>query len=153
MPSLPPPRDFARSTLKARQRPLVGALAEAMFAHSDGPSTERLDTFVAEVDDFVSFASRTLRFGLLLMLEVVRVAPVLVLFRFATFSSLSRDDRVCVLERMERSRLIALTLVFAAWKTILSFVFFEHPEELAAAGYSPVRRRHARALRLAEAAE
>jgi hypothetical protein len=153
MPPLAAPRDFARSTLKARQRPLVRALAEAMFAHADGPSPERLDAFVAEIDNFVSFASRTLRFGLLLMLEVVRVAPVLLLFRFATFGSLSRDDRVRVLERMERSRLVALTLVFAAWKTILSFVFFEHPEELAAVGYSPVRRRHARALPLAEAAE
>jgi len=150
-----PPRDFARTTLGAHHGPLVRALAEAMLAHADGPTPARLDALVAEIDAFVSFASQTLRFGLLLMLEVLRFAPVLLLFRVATFGSLPREERVEVLERMEQSRLVVLTLVFAAWKSILCFVFFEHPEELAASGYSRVRRRHDHALPLvhAEAAE
>jgi hypothetical protein len=151
MSTVPPPRDFARTTLRPRHRPLVRALAEAMFAHEDGPSAARLDAFVAEVDAFVSFASRTLRFGLVVMLELVRIAPMLLFYRFATFTRLTRDERARVLERMERSRLVVLTLVFAALKVILCLLFFEQPEELAATGYSPVRRRHARAGAMATA--
>jgi hypothetical protein len=151
MSTVPPPRDFARTTLRPRHRPLVRALAEAMFAHEEGPSPARLDELVAEVDAFVSFASRTLRFGLVVMLELVRVAPVLLFYRCATFTRLTRDERARVLERMERSRLVGLTLVFAAFKAILCLLFFEQPEELAATGYSPVRRRHARLGAMASA--
>jgi len=152
MPVLAPPRDFERHALRPRHRPLVRAVAGAMFAHEDGPSPARLDAFVDEVDAFLSFASTTLRFGLLVMLELVRFAPVLVAYRFATFVRLSHHDRVRVLERMERSRLTPVVLVFAAYKTILSLLFFEHPDEIAATGYSPARRRHLRALPLARPA-
>lgn len=103
-----------------------------------------METFVDEVDAFVSFASRKLRFALLAMLEVVRFAPLLLFYRFATFERLRRDERARVLARMERSRFVVLTLVFAAFKAILCLLFFERPEELAATGYSPVRRRHER---------
>jgi hypothetical protein len=144
MATVPAPRDFARTTLRPRHRPLVRALAEAMFGHEDGPAPARLDAFVAEVDAFVSFASRTMRFGLLVMLELMRFAPVLLFYRLATFTRLTRDERARVLERMERSRLVFLTLVFAALKAIFCLVFFEQPEELAATGYSPLRRRHRR---------
>ena len=140
---VPPPRDFRRKTLKPRHRPLVYSMAEAMFAHENGPKPERLDEFVDELDSFVSFASRTLRMTLMLMLEVVRFAPVLLVYRWATFPTLSREDRVCVLERMEHSRLyIVLTLVFAAYKAIFSLLFFEAPQELTVSGYSSDRQRH-----------
>ncbi|MGA7121776.1 MAG: hypothetical protein WBY94_16840 [Polyangiaceae bacterium] len=142
------PRDFARTTLKPRHRPLVFALAEAMFAHALGPTRERLDVFVDEFDRFISFASRTLRFGLLAMLAIVRFAPLVVLRRFATFETLDREDRVRVVERMAASRFIGLAVVLTAYKAIFSLIFFEHDEELAALGYSSERRRYKRALHL-----
>ncbi|HEY3820226.1 MAG TPA: hypothetical protein VGL81_23840 [Polyangiaceae bacterium] len=143
------PRDFARRTLRRRQRPLVRAMAEAMFAHDGKPPESGLDSFVDEVDAFVSHGSRGLRFGLLLVLEVVRFAPLLLLWRFATFESLAWPERVRVLERMESSRLVPLTLVFAACKAILCILYFERPGELADLGYSPERWRWVRALPVA----
>ncbi|HEY6459035.1 MAG TPA: hypothetical protein VIY73_02760, partial [Polyangiaceae bacterium] len=92
------PRDFARTTFFARHRVLVRALAEAMFACDRGPSAARLDAFVEDVDSFVSHASRMLRLGLLLMLEVIRFAPLWLLWRPATFETLKCPDRIRVLE-------------------------------------------------------
>ncbi len=147
------PRRAARATLRPRHWPLVRALAEAMFSHGDGPPAQRIDALVREVDDYVSFASRTLRFGLLLMLEVVRFAPVLLLWRFATFESLALGDRVRVLEKMEQSRFVPLMVVFAAYKAILCLLFFEHPAEQRDVGYTTSRRRWLRTLPAAHAAE
>ncbi len=147
-PQAQAPRDFARTTLRRRHRPLVRALAEAMFSHALGPTRERLDAFVDEFDSFVSFASRTLRFGLLVMLGVVRFAPLFVLLRFATFETLRLDERVRIIERMAASRFIGLALVLAAYKAIFSLLFFEHDDELAALGYTDERHRHKHGLRL-----
>ena len=135
------PRDFCRSTLRPRHRRLIAALADAMFAHGDAPSAAKLVAFVDEVDRFISFASRTLRFGLVAMLEVLRLAPLFLTWRFATFEALGRNDRVAVLERMERSRVMAFVVIFAAYKAILCLLFFESPDELRVTGYSPERRR------------
>jgi hypothetical protein len=140
------PRDFARTTFFARHRALVRALAEAMFACDHAHAAARLDAFVDDVDSFVSNASRMLRFGLLLMLEVIRFAPLWLLWRLATFETLACPDRIRVLERMESSRFLPLVLVFAAYKTILCLVYFEHRDELADVGYSSERRRWVRAL-------
>ncbi|HEX3345203.1 MAG TPA: hypothetical protein VHS09_11555 [Polyangiaceae bacterium] len=130
-------------------------MAEAMFAHDGKPPESALDSFVDEVDSFVSHASGGLRVGLLLMLEVVHFAPLFLLWRFATFESLAWPERIRVLERMESSRFAPLTLVLAAYKTILCLIYFERPEELADVGYSGERRRWVRTLPLAmsEAAE
>lgn len=143
------PREFVRTTLRERHRPLVRALAEAMFEDAATSAKSRLESFVDEVDDFVSHASKGLRFGLLVMLEVIRFAPLLLLWRFATFESLPCPDRVRVLERMESSRFVPLTLVLAAYKAILCLIYFEHPDELAVVGYSAERRRWVRALPVA----
>jgi hypothetical protein len=142
------PRDFTRTTLKPRHRPVVRALAEAMFAHALGPTRERLDAFVDEFDSFISFASRMVRFGLMVMLGVVRFAPILVLQRFSTFEALRLDERVRVIERMAASRLIGLALVLAAYKGIFSLLFFEHDDELGALGYKSERHRYKNAVGL-----
>jgi hypothetical protein len=126
----------------------VRALAEAMFSHESGPPAQRLDALVRELDDYASFASRTLRFGLLAMLEVLRFAPLILLWRFATFESLALGDRVRVLERMERSRIVPLMVVFAAYKAILCLLYFEHPEEQRDMGYTGARRRWRAAVSL-----
>ncbi|HXN34042.1 MAG TPA: hypothetical protein VN894_19380 [Polyangiaceae bacterium] len=124
-----------------------------MFGHALGPTRARLDAFVDEFDSFISFASKSLRFGLLLMLVVVRFAPLLVLQRFSTFEALCLDERVRVIERMAGSRFIGLAVVLVAYKAIFSLLFFEHDEELAALGYKSERHRHRDTLRLALAPE
>ena len=140
------PRRAARTTLRRRYRPLVCALAEAMFYPGSSAPAQRLDALVRELDDYVGRVSRTLRFGLLLMLEVLRFAPIVLLWRFATFESLALGDRVRLLERMEQSRIVPLMVVFAAYKALLCLLFFEHPEEQRAMGYTSARRRWLRAL-------
>jgi hypothetical protein len=146
------PRDFDRTTLKRRHCILVRSLAEAMFAHEQGPAPDRLDAITVEFDHFISPASRSTRFGLLVMLELVRFAPLLVLLRVSTFEALSLDERVLVLERMAKSSLVLLALALAACKAILSLLFFEHADELVALGYRTERHRYRRALVRTEAA-
>src|SRR3954469_8320606 len=66
-------RDYQRTTLKKRHRPIVRALAEAFFGR--GRPGTKLDAFVDEVDRFMSATSKTLRFGLVLMLNVIELSP------------------------------------------------------------------------------
>jgi hypothetical protein len=128
-------RDFARTTLKPRHRTLLPKLAEAFFAW-DGPiSPLRLEAFTQEVDDAISTASKTLRFGLLVMLDVVQLSPLFLSGRLATFEGLPLDDRAKLLTRLERSSVVPLALIFVAWKTLLTMVYFEAPGELMVLGY------------------
>jgi hypothetical protein len=149
------PRDFVCTTLRARHQRVVRALAEALFACEIASNGKRLDDFVREVDAFIRYASRPLRFGLLMMLGVIRFAPLFMSWRFATFEAIKCSDRVRILERMESSRFAPLTRALAAFKVIVCTVYFEDPAELAATGSSAERRRWARALPmvLPEAAE
>ena len=115
---------------------MLRALAEALFDHEPPVPQERLDGFAEEVDRFVSPASKTLRFGLLLMLDVIRILPPFVIGRFAMFENVPLEARVEMLQRLERSKLAPLTLVLIAYKTILTLLFFENERELMATGYT-----------------
>ena len=143
-----PPRDFARTTFKPRQRALVRVLAEAMFAHDRGPPDGRLDAIALEFDRYVSPASTRMRFAMAWMLWLVRVAPLLTIGRFCRFERLALAERVRVLERMAASPIRVLALVLAAFKAILSLLFFEYDDELCELGYTRERSRYKRALRL-----
>jgi hypothetical protein len=146
MPPVLVTRDYQRTTLKRRHRPVVRALAEALFSPDGEVEEERLDAFVGEVDGFISPASKTLRFGLLLMLDVIRWSPLL-FARFRTFEELSVKDRVHHLEKLDRSRVKQLPLLVVAYKTVLTMLFYEHESELAALGYpGPERKRWQRTL-------
>jgi len=118
-------------------------LAEAYFAY-DGPmDPARLAVFTKEVDRAISTASKTLRFGLVLMLDVIMWSPLFIIGKLSTFEGLSLEDRASYLTRLERSRIVPLALIFVAWKTLLTMVFFEEPEELAVLGYpGPARTRY-----------
>ena len=105
-----------------------------MFSPDGEVSAERLDAFVEDVDSFISPASKTLRFGLVLMLSVIRWSPLL-FFRFKTFDEMSVDDRVQHLERLEHSKVKQLPLLVVAYKTILTMIFYEEEEEQRAIGY------------------
>jgi hypothetical protein len=139
-------KDFERTTLRARHRPVVRALAEAMFSPDGDVSKERLDAFVDEVDAFISPASKTLRFGLVVMLVVLRWSPLLFL-RFRMFDEMSVDDRLHHLERLEKSKITQLPLIVVAYKTVMTMLFYEQEQELAALGYpGPERKRWRRSL-------
>jgi hypothetical protein len=115
---------------------------------------ERLDALAAEVDAFVSCASKTLRFGLCAMLDVLRWAPLFLIGRWRTFDELPRAERTRVLHAMERSKLAQLTLIVVAYKTVMTVLFFESEAELRAVGYTGAERhRYKRALALAPRAE
>jgi hypothetical protein len=134
-------KDFARTTLRPSHRPVVRALAEAMFSPDGEIPPEELDSFVDEVDAFISPASKTLRFGLVMMLIVIRWSPLL-FFRFKPFDEMSVDDRVKHLERLEHSKVKQLPLLVVAYKTILTMLFYEDEEEQRAMGYpGPERKR------------
>jgi hypothetical protein len=139
-------RDFARTTLRPRHRRVVRGFAEALFSHEVVVSPERLDAFVEDVDDFVSPASKPLRAGLLIMLEIVRWSPLFLVRKFSLFEELSLDDRTRMLEKMERSRFSPFALIFVAYKTVLTMAFFENEKELAQLGYPGEERKRYKLL-------
>lgn len=121
-----------------------------MFSEDGEVSPERLDAHVEEVDAFVSAASKPFRFGLRVALWIVRVSPILMLFRWRTLEKLSLAERVTLLGRLERSRVANLSLAFIGWRTIMTLAFYEDPVELRAIGYTTdERRRHQRRLAIA----
>lgn len=120
---------------------MVRAIAEAFFSPDGEVSDERLDAFVEEIDRFVSPASKTLRFGLLLMLWAIRWSPFL-FGKFKTFESLDREARLVHLERLERSKAKELPLLVVAYKTMMTMIFYEDEGELRGLGYpGPERKR------------
>lgn len=142
-------RDFARTTLKKRHRVVVRAMAEALFTTEGELPASRLDAFVQEVDDLISPASKTLRFGLLLLLDVLDVIPLFVVGRFSSFVDMSIEDRLAMLLKLERSKFPPFLLIFVAYKTLMSILFFEDEEELRALGYpGPGRERYKRSLQV-----
>jgi hypothetical protein len=151
-PRSPFPEDYRRTTLTPGGRRVVRALAEALFTREGETPLDdaRLETFADEVDRFISPASKTLRFGLSLILVGLRFSPLLY-FRVAALEDLPIAERITHLERIERSR---LALLFVAYKTVLSMLFYEHERELARMGYpGPERERWKRALPVAKGVE
>jgi hypothetical protein len=143
----------ARTTLTTHDRVVLRAVAEAMFSEDGEVEAARLDAHIEDVDAFISSASKPLRAGLRIALFVVRIAPVLLFFRLRTIEGLSRGDRVRVLSRLERSPLASLALAFIGWRTVMTFVFYEHPAELAMLGYTSERSVYKRHLALVPAAQ
>jgi hypothetical protein len=134
-------RDFARTTLKPRHRRVVRGFAEALFSHETIVTDARLDAFAEDVDHFVSPASKTLRIGLLVMLEVIRWSPLFLVGKLSLFEELSLADRTRMLEKMERSRFSPFALIFVAYKTVMTMAFFEGAGELAQLGYPGEERK------------
>jgi hypothetical protein len=131
----PRTRDFNRVTFGASDRVVLIALAEAMFSEDGEVSKEKLESFATNVDGFVSPASWTLRFGLVMMLRFFRFAPILLFFSPSLFESLDVSKRVDLLDRMDRSRVGLVALMLVAYRTIMTMVFYEDPEELKLLGY------------------
>jgi hypothetical protein len=147
-------RDFQRVTLRPRHRPVVRALAEALYSPDGEVSAERLDAFVDEVDGFISPASKTLRFALKSMLDIMRLCPLLILGKPTLFENLSLADRIKMLERMDRHKIQIFSLVLVAFKTLMTIAFYEDPVELKQLGYpGEERERYRRLLPMASSEE
>lgn len=133
-------RDYRRTTLGPGGKRVARALAEAFFAEEGEVPAERLDAFVAELDAFISPASKTLRFGLVAMLFVIEWSPFL-FGRPRSFASLAPSERVHHLERLERSKVAQLPLLVVAYKTVMTMLFYEDEAELRALGYPGAERK------------
>lgn len=128
------------------------AMAEALYATHDGPpSRDRLARMSADLDDFARRAGPSARRSLWLCLLAVSLMVPMFLRRLTSFASLSLDDRIEGLSRMEAS---PLGVAFFGAKAILCIVWYEQPEGAAHVGYdaqclSAVRRaKHGDALPL-----
>jgi len=127
--------------LPPRHRTMVRAIAGALFDHESGPTEVQLDAVVAAYEAHVGALSAQLRPVLLLSLDLIRWLPLLLFVAARPFEELDVGARVRLLERMERSRLVPLVLAFIAYKTLLTMLFFETPEELRAMGYPGSERK------------
>lgn len=137
---------MAPFALAPRHRTMVRAIAGALFEHDGGPTEAQLDAVVTAYEAHVGALSLQLRPVLLLTLDLVRWLPLLLFVAASPFEELDVEGRVRLLERMERSRLLPLVLAFVAYKTLLTMMFYELPEELRAMGYpGPERKRWLRA--------
>jgi hypothetical protein len=134
-------KDFRRTTLRPRHRPIVRALAEALFSPDGEATPERLDAFVDDLDGFISPASKTLRFGLVMMLNVLRWSP-LFFGKLRLFEDMTVEERIHHLERLDRSKVKQLPLIVVAYRTVMTLLFYEDPKELADLGYPGNARKH-----------
>jgi hypothetical protein len=140
-------KDYQRKTLKPRHRPVIRALAEAFFSPDGEVPDEKLDDFIDDVDGFISPASKTLRFGLVMLLAAIQWSPLLY-GRFRVFSEMKLEDRIHHLEKLEASRFTQISLLVVAYKTLLTMLYYEDEEELRALGYpGPERKRYLRLLK------
>ena len=128
-------RDFRRSTFSEGQRPALRAIAEALVTAETPIPEARMRAFVDDFDDYISRSSKTLRFGFVMLLTVVRVLPLFLIGRWSLFEGLDADDRVHMLEKMESHRITLIALIFVAFKTPMMIVWFEDPALLAEIGY------------------
>ncbi len=131
----PRTKDFRRTTFGPGHRIVLVALAEALFSEDGDVPAERMASFAADVDGFVSPASRPLRVGLVMMLRVIQLAPLFLFFSFSLFENLPVKKRVELLDRMDRSSIGFVALVLVAYRTIMTMVFYEDPHELSLLGY------------------
>jgi hypothetical protein len=134
-------RDFARTTLRPRQRRMIRAIAEALFTDDAPLDDAMLEAFVTNIDGFMSPASKTLRAGLMLMLEALRWLPIIVVRRAATFDELPIETRTHMLELMDRSRFSPFPLIVVAFKTMLTIPYYEDDARLRAIGYPGAARK------------
>jgi hypothetical protein len=133
--------DYPRTSFRPRHWPVITSITEAFFAAGEPLDPVRLQRFVIDVDGAISTASKTLRFGLLAMLDVIEWTPLFILGKPRAFTALSLEDRARYLTRLERSKLVPLALIFVAWKTLLTMLYFE--DELELLGYpGPARTRY-----------
>ncbi len=120
---------------------MIRAIAEALFTDEAPLDDAMLEAFVTNIDGFMSPASKTLRAGLMLLLEVLRWLPIVVVRKLSTFEGLPIEARTEMLDRMDRSRFSLFPLIVVAFKTMLTIPYYEDDERLRAIGYPGAARK------------
>lgn len=87
---------------------------------------------MAELAGYAARVGRVTRLALAFALWMMQLAPLLFLGIFRKFTDASEEIRLRCLRRLEVSR---LGLVMVLLKTVLSLIYFEHPDALASTGY------------------
>ena len=107
-------------------RAATRAFAEALFMTEDGPPpTERVDWLLDELDDYLARSgSRAQLVFQSAVTGLLTLAP-LAIGKAPPLTRLSLADRVHAIERVEQS---AAGLTVLAAKTMLCFLWYEHPD-------------------------
>ena len=135
----PTTRDFERTTFGPFARRAIRGAAEAFFTDPNEPADRgaeaRMTWLIADADDMVSHGSTQLQMGLRIAIVVLELLPLIVMGRFVLASSLTLEERVRFLRRVETGPITFLSLLVIAWKTLLTVLYFEHPEAAPHMGY------------------
>lgn len=118
--------------LPAALKPATRAFAEALFMTEEGtPSAERLDWLMVELDDYLGRAGRQARLVFQTSVTAIQTLAPLRIGKFRPLTALSPAERVHAIEALERS---GMGLLILACKTILCFIWYEHPAVRASVG-------------------
>jgi len=136
---VPTTRDWQRTTFGPFGKRVLFALAEAFFTDPDDPAdrgaAQRFAWLVDDVDDFISQASPSLRWGTRIAALLVELAPLFFIGRFARCSSLPLEERERYLSKVEASAVPRVAVLVVMFKTLMTVLYFEHPEAAPHLGY------------------
>ena len=136
---VPKSRDWERTTFGPFSRRAISGLAEALFTDPDAPADRgaaaRFEWVAADADAMISNASGQMRVFMRLTVIALELLPVLFVGRLARCSSLPLDARVRYLQRVEAGKLTQTAMLVVVWKTLLTILYFEHPEAAPRLGY------------------
>lgn len=110
------------------------AFCEALFSTKDGPPPkDRMDWLIGELDDYITCAGW--RSGGVYKLGLVAITFLAPLFvrKPLPLWSLSVEERVLALTRMERSGLAVIVLGI---RTIICITWYDHPDSQRDVGYT-----------------
>lgn len=118
--------------LSFRQLRIARSLAATLFDDGSGVPADRLDFAMGELQGYAARAGRLTRLALRFAFWVLQLTPLFLCGIFRRFTSVSADIRQRCVGKLEGTR---LGLVVVLLKTVLSMVYFEHPDALASTGY------------------
>lgn len=144
---VPKTRDWQRVTFGPFARRAIRAVAEALFTDdtiADAGAPARFDWIVVDADAMISNGSRQLRVGMRISIALLELLPLFVVGRFARCSTLPLPVRVRYLQRLEAGPITQLALLVVLWKSLLTILWFEHPETAPHLGHDGRHERHLR---------
>lgn len=142
---VPATRDWERTTFGPFGRRVMLALAEVFFTDPDDPAdrsaTTRFAWLVDDVDHFLAQSSAQLRTGVRVAAFLVEMLPLFFVHRFARCSNLPLDVRERYLRALEASKVPYAAVLCVMFKTLMTILYFEHPEAAPHLGYDGVHAR------------
>ena len=145
---VPATRDWQRVTFGPFARRAIRAVAEAMFTDQTAPVDEgakaRFEWLVLDADAMISNGSRQLRLGMRCTIVLLELLPLFVVGQLSRCSALPLSTRVRYLQRLEAGPITQLALLVVLWKSLLTILYFEHPEAAPQLGHDGRHERHAR---------